>query len=77
MAEVVEVKIRQSGGLAGPVKSVPHIVVASDLGIVEDPGDILTATQAAEQAPQRFIGRDGSGLPVLGLLKQAYGLIRS
>src|SRR5262249_48907327 len=69
MPEVVEVKIDQSCARTGPLKGMPHVVVAPAVNIMEDPGDVLPSPKAAEQAPQRFIERQRPRLPVLRLLE--------
>lgn len=40
MAEVVEVEIRMSCGLTGPVKAMPHIIPPMPSMIMEDPGHV-------------------------------------
>ncbi|OAI47551.1 hypothetical protein AYO43_04235 [Nitrospira sp. SCGC AG-212-E16] len=69
MAQVVKVEVGQRGQFAGPIKGVPDIVVASSLRIVKDPRHVWPGSEPAEQAPERFIERERSRRPVLGLFQ--------
>ena len=48
MSKVMEVEIRHSCSLTGPIKGMSDIVVAAAFGIMEDPGNVLTGPQAAK-----------------------------
>jgi hypothetical protein len=69
MPEIVEVEVGQARALAGPVKGVPNIVVASSCWIVKDPRYVWPSPQSAKERPQGFIERQRPCLSVLRLLQ--------